>query len=84
MKPVQDYVAISKEEVEERLDNGLIINPLGGEETNMGTVVGVGPEIDYLEVGQKVIVSQYSGTRVEYKGENVFFLKGEDILAILD
>ena len=38
----------------------------------------------YLKKGDKVITSQYSGTKIKFEGEELIIVKQNDILAIVE
>lgn len=85
MKVRNDYVAIRKVKQETTLPNGLVIsvNP-DQEDYNEAVVLGVGPKVEDLNEGDRVLVSQYTGTRVERDvKDNIFFLKEDDVLAVI-
>ena len=70
IKPLLDRVVLKVEEAEEKTVGGLILTSSAQEKPQFATVVAVGPggivdgeEVEmYLNVGDKVIASKYSGT----------------------
>lgn len=92
IKPLADRVLIKMIEGEETTKSGIILSSGAKEKPQIAEVlaVGEGQVIDgkkeemYIKVGDKVIVSKYSGTEVKYEGEDYIILKQSDILAIVD
>lgn len=92
IKPVADRVLIKMEEGEETTPSGIILSSSAKENPQIAKVIAVGPggniegnNIEmYINVGDKVIVSKYSGTEVKYEGEEYLIVKQSDILAIVE
>ena len=70
IKPLADRVLIKMEEGEETTKSGIILSSGSREKPQVAKVIAVGPggEVDgkkvdmYIKVGDRVIVSKYSGT----------------------
>ena len=92
IKPLADRVLIKMIEGEETTKSGIILSSGAKEKPQIAEVlaVGEGKVIDgkkeemYIKVGEKVIVSEYSGTKVKYEGEDYIIIKQSDILATVD
>lgn len=92
LKPLADRVIVKDIEVEEKTDGGIILSAKSQEKPQIAEVVAVGPgglvEGNQVEmtvsVGQKVIVSKYSGTEVKVEDEKYNIVKQSDILAIVE
>ena len=92
IKPLGDRVVIKRVEAEEKTQGGLILTSSAKEKPQMAEVVAVGPgglvdgkEINMLvKEGDKVIYSEYAGTKVKLDGEEVIIVRQADILAIVE
>lgn len=92
IKPVADRVLIKMEEGEETTPSGIILSSSAKEKPQIAKVIAVGPggniegnNIEmYIKVGNRVIVSKYSGTEVKYEGEEYLIVKQSDVLAIVE
>ena len=92
IKPVADRILIKMEEGEETTKSGIILSSSAKEKPQIAKVIAVGPggniegnNIEmYINVGDKVIVSKYSGTEVKYEGEEYLIVKQSDVLAIVE
>lgn len=92
LKPLQDRVAIKMMESEETTKSGIILSASSKEKPQIAQVIAVGPglkkdgELVPLEVkvGDKVVVSKYSGTEVKYEEEELIIVKESDILAVVE
>ena len=87
IQPVGDRVLVkpfTKEEVEGNKNHFGIILPesVKEEKSAQGRVVAVG-ETKTVKVGDTVIFSKYSYDEVDYKGEEFYLLKEENILAVI-
>lgn len=92
IKPLTDRVVIKMVEAEETTKSGIILAAAAQEKPQIAEVVAVGPggivdgkEVKmYLNVGDRVIMSKYSGTEVKIDGEQYTILRQSDILAIVE
>ena len=87
IKPLADRIVIKMTEAEETTKSGLILAAASKEKPQVAEVVAVGPggvvdgeKVDmYLKVGDKVLLSKYAGTDVEYT-----ILRQSEVLAIVE
>ncbi len=92
IKPLQDRVVIKMLEAEETTKGGIILTSSAQEKPQVAQVVAVGPGgtvdgkevVMQLKVGDKVLISQYAGTKVKLDGEEYTILSQNDVLAIVD
>lgn len=92
IKPLADRVVIKAVEAEETTKSGIILTAAAQEKPSIAEIVAVGPggvvdgkEVEmFVKVGQKVLVSKYSGTEVKVDGEQYSIVKQEDILAVVE
>jgi len=88
IKPLQDRVVIKMVEAEETTKSGIILAGAAKEKPQVAEVVAVGPGKSDVEmtvsVGDKVLISKYSGTEVKVDGQEYTILKVEDILAVVE
>ena len=89
IKPLADSVVIKMLEAEETTKSGIILSAKSQEKSQVAEVLAVGPgeivdgkEIKMeVEVGDKVLTSQYAGTEVKIDGEEYKIVSQKDILA---
>ena len=92
IKPLCDKVLIKMCESEDTTKSGIILSANSKEKPQIAEVIAVGPggnvegkEIQMnLKVGDKVIVSKYSGTEIKYEGTDYIIVKQSDVLAIVE
>ena len=92
IKPLGDRVVICATEVEETTKSGLILPGSAKEKPQVAEVVAVGPGgvVDgktvtmSVKVGDRVIVSKYTGTEVKCDGREYTIVRNDDILAIVE
>ncbi|MBC8547357.1 co-chaperone GroES [Clostridiaceae bacterium NSJ-31] len=92
IKPLADRVVIKMVEAEETTKSGIILAGSAKEKPQVAEVVAVGPggTVDgkevkmYLKVGDKVLMSKYSGTEVKVDGQEYTILRQDDVLAIVE
>ena len=92
LKPLADRVILKQFKAEEKTKSGLILAASAQEKPEMFEVVEVGPGgmVDGKEVtmtvkpGDKVITSQYAGTKVTLEDVEYVVVRQNDILAIVE
>jgi len=92
IKPLSDRVVLKATEAEETTKSGIILAGNAQEKPQIAEVIAVGPGgiVDGKEVvmtvkpGDRVITSQYSGTKVTIDKEEYTVVKISDILATVE
>lgn len=92
IKPLGDRVVIKMLEAEETTKSGIVLPGTAKEKPQIAEIVAVGPGgvidgkdvIMEVEVGDKVLISQYAGTEFKFDDAEYTILKQSDILAIVD
>lgn len=92
IKPLADRVVVKLIEVDETTSSGLILAASAQEKPQIAEVMAVGPGglvdgIDvkmYVNVGDKVLTSKYSGTEVKIDEDEFTIVRQSDILAIVE
>ena len=92
LKPLGDRVVLRFTEAEETSKGGIILAASAQEKPQVAEILAVGPGgvIDGKEVkmevkvGDKVILSKYSGTEVKLGKDEYVIAKQSDILAIVE
>ena len=92
IKPLADRVVVKMVEAEETTKSGIILAAAAQEKPQVAEIVAVGPggmvdgkEVEmYVKVGDRVIMSKYSGTEVKLDGVEYTILPEDDIYAIVE
>ena len=92
IKPLLDRVVRKARKAEETTKSGIVLATSAQEKPQFANVVAVGPggvvdgkEVTmYVNVGDKVITNQYSGTNVKLDGEEYTIVRQSDILAVVE
>ena len=92
LKPLGDRVVLRFTEVEETSKGGIILAASAQEKPQVAEILAIGPggvvdgkEIKMeVKVGDKVILSKYSGTEVKLGKDEYVIAKQSDILAIVE
>ena len=89
LKPLLDRVVLKSTEAEETTKSGIILTGAAKEKPEV-VAVGPGGVVDgkevtmYVEVGDKVVISNYAGTEVKLDGEEYKIVRQNDILAVVE
>ena len=92
LKPLADRVVVKLVEAEETTKGGIILTGAAKEKPEVAEVLAVGPGgmVDGKEVtmtvkpGDKVITSQYAGTKVTLEDVEYVVVRQGDMLAIVE
>lgn len=92
MKPLADRVVLKPVEAEETTKSGIILAGSAKEKPQIAEVIAVGPggivdgkDVEmYVEVGDRVLTSKYSGTEIKLDGVDYNIVRQSDILAIVE
>lgn len=92
IKPLADRVVIQLVEAEETTKSGIILAGSAKEKPQVAEVIAVGPggivdgkDVEmYVEPGDRVLTSKYSGTEVKIDGVEYTIVRQSDILAIVE
>lgn len=92
IRPLADRVVIKQVEAEETTKSGIILTAAAQEKPSVAEIVAVGPggvvdgkEVEmFVKVGEKVLISKYSGTEVKVDGQEYSIVRQDDILAVVE
>ena len=87
LKPMADNVLLKQHDAEETTSFGIILATTNKEKPAIYEVVSVGPgtkEVTMtVKVGDKVVVSKFTGTDITLEKVDYKFVKQDDILAVV-
>ena len=87
LKPMADNILLKQTEAEETTSSGIILATTTKEKPAIYEVVSAGPGTKDVEMvikaGDKVVVSQFTGTDIKLDGVDYKFVKQDDVLAIV-
>ncbi|MFV0530788.1 MAG: co-chaperone GroES [Flavobacteriales bacterium] len=87
IKPLADRVVIEPQAAETKTAGGIIIPDNSKEKPQKGKVVAVGPgkkdEPITVKKGDIVLYGKYSGTELNWEGNDLLIMKESEILAII-
>ena len=92
LTPLSDRVILKMVEAEETTKSGIILTGTAKEKPSIAEVISVGPggmvdgkEVTMtVKVGDKVITSQYAGSKVTLEDVEYIVVRQNDILAIVE
>ena len=92
IKPLADRVVIKMTESEETTKSGIGLPGSAQEKPQVAVVTAVGPGgvvdgkeiVMEVKVGDKVLISQYAGTKVKLDGVENIIVRQSDILAVVE
>jgi chaperonin GroES len=93
IRPLHDRIIVDRLEEGEQQIGGIIIPDSAREKPQRGTVVAVGKgrvgkdgkvvPLD-LQAGDQILFGKYSGQEIRLNGKDLFIMKEDDVLAVID
>ena len=93
IRPLHDRVIVKRIEEERKSAGGIVIPDTAAEKPDQGEIVAVGKgkkddqgkliPID-VKVGDRVLFGKYSGQTVKVKGDELFVMREEDIMGVIE
>jgi chaperonin GroES len=93
VRPLHDRVIVDRLDEGEQKVGGIIIPDSAKEKPQQGTIVAVGEgRVDKkgvrvpldVKAGDRVLFGKYSGQEIRLDGKDLFIMKEEDLLAVID
>ncbi|MAK40853.1 MAG: co-chaperone GroES [Euryarchaeota archaeon] len=81
IEPIGEMLLLAMENAPEKTASGLLLPEEAREKMTVGIVESAGSEVKGISVGDRVIYRQYSGTKLEWMGQDYLLIKEEDIQA---
>tara|TARA_Y100000994_G_scaffold206791_1_gene179094 strand:+ start:315 stop:590 length:276 start_codon:yes stop_codon:yes gene_type:complete len=81
IEPLAAMVLLEKEAAPEKTQSGLLLPEEAREKMNVGVILAVGPDVEHVSVGDRVIHRSYGGTTIEWLGIEYLLIKEEDLQA---
>ena len=81
IEPIGEMILLAMENAPEKTASGLLLPEEAREKMTVGIVESAGSEVKAISVGDRVIYRQYSGTKLEWMGQDYLLIKEEDIQA---
>ena len=81
IQPLADYVVAVGQEAQKKTASGILLTDTAAEKPKTAKVVGKGPDVKGIKVGDVIIYKSYSNTDVKVGSEEYILVKEEDVLA---
>ncbi len=81
LQPLGDYVVAMGEEAETKTASGIYLPEKAAEKPKTAKVVAVGPAVNQVKSGDRIVYKSFSTTEVKVGKEEYILVKEEDVLA---
>lgn len=83
MKPLRDEVIVTKEEMLNKTESGIIIDDGLVEKQTKGKIIAIGKDVKEVSIDDNVLFGEHNYLEITINGEEVLFMSESSILAIL-
>lgn len=83
VQPLNANVLVRPDPVDKRTAGGIYIPDSAKTRTQRGTIIAVGPDVQHLQVGQRVLFTFWSAIHLDLNGVEHFLYAAKDILAVM-
>lgn len=84
LKPLGDYIVATADEAKTQTASGIYLPSNAAEKPKTATIITVGPGVQGLKAGERIIYKSYSTTDVTVEGTDYILVKEEDVLATVN
>jgi co-chaperonin GroES (HSP10) len=82
--PIKDRVAVIRIKGELKTESGIVLEGVRTGEVDKAKVIGIGPLVDVVEIGQTVYINWNKVSVTMIENNPVYILSQDDISAILE
>lgn len=79
--PLADFIVAEQEEAKTKTNSGLFLPEKSGEKPQIAKVLAVGPAVQDVKAGDKIIYGGYSNTDIKVDGKEYMLIKNENVYA---
>lgn len=83
IKPLADRIVAVREKAQEKTASGLYLPDSSKEKPVVATVVAIGPKVEQVQEGNKIVYKEYSTTELKIDQTEYLIVKEDDVLATL-
>jgi len=83
LKPLRDEVIVTKEQMLNKTESGIIIDDGLVEKQTKGKIIAIGKDVKEVSIDDNVLFGEHNYLEITINGEEVLFMSESSILAIL-
>jgi co-chaperonin GroES (HSP10) len=84
LKPIKKNIIITLIEKELESKGGIILTSADPAQVSRGLIVGIGPDVDLVEVGQEVLPNWNKAKKVKYEQEEFYIVHEDDLVLVFE
>ena len=81
LKPKNDRLLISPDATPDKTEAGIIIPESAKDRPNQATVLAVGPKVDNIKEGERILFGKYAGTTFQLDDISYLLIREQDVIA---
>jgi len=83
LHPLADRIVARQAEPETKTAAGILLPDQAKEKVQVAEVLAVGKEVKEVQVGDRIVFSEYGPSRFKKGSEELLIIKEEDVLAVV-
>ena len=84
LKPIKKNIIIKLIQKELESKGGIILSSADPIEVSRGLIVGIGPDVDIVEVGQQILPNWNKAKKVKYEQEEFYIVHEDDLVLVFE
>jgi co-chaperonin GroES (HSP10) len=86
LKPIKSKILIQLKDMEkeEVLSSGIVLTTIDRDVAQLATVLAVGPEVEYVKVGDSILPNWNAAEETKFEKEKYFLVKEEEVVMIVE
>jgi len=81
LKPKNDRLLISPDVLPDKTESGIIIPESAKDRPNQATVLAVGPKVEDIKEGERILFGKYAGSTFKLDDESYLLIREQDVIA---
>lgn len=82
-QPVGDRIVATPVEAESKTASGILLAEQSKEKTELADVVAVGPDVEEVQIGDRIVYVKYGPHTIKDGGTELLILQEDDCLAVV-
>lgn len=83
IRPLSNYVLGLQQKTSNKTASGLILPETAQKRTSITEVLGIGPDVENVKIGDQILFKEYTQHEISFEGEDYVLVEEADVLACM-